>query len=253
MKQSRKKHNFVKSRGLGRYLIALLAFGLLLHFAGRPLIARIKSHPIFTVRNVVVEGARYLEQNEIIKTSSVEMGANIFDIDLRMISQSLKEVYTAEYFAVYRRLPDTITIRISERKPVALLNMKTLIGIDADGVPLPHIDASFVETLPIMTGISNLKSLSDSTVKARLTTGLMLLEIISEDTPGIYQRISEIDVTNVAELGITLVDNGLEVIIGANDWARKISTLDRVIDEVLERVETVKAVDIRFGEKIYVR
>ena len=46
---------------------------------------------------------------------------------------------------------------------------------------------------------------------------------------------------------------GLEVIIGDSDWAKKIPVLDKIINEVTRREEAVKAVDIRFGEKIYVR
>jgi len=54
-------------------------------------------------------------------------------------------------------------------------------------------------------------------------------------------------------MGIMLIDNGLEVIIGDDDWARKIPTLEHVISKVTEQIETVKAIDIRYGEKIFVR
>ena len=79
-----------------------------------------------------------------------------------------------------------------------------------------------------------------------------MLGHIYEGAPSVYNRISEVDVSNMAKMGICLVDNGLEVIIGDSDWARKIPVLDKVINEVTKREEAVKAIDIRFGEPIEV-
>ena len=45
----------------------------------------------------------------------------------------------------------------------------------------------------------------------------------------------------------------IEVIVGEKDWVRKISVLDKVINEVTSRRDAVKAVDIRFGETVVVK
>lgn len=239
--------------GIGRYLTGMVLMAVVLRFAGMPVVKLLISHPVFNIRNVVIEGTVYLDKEEIMGKAMIKEGQNIFEEDLGKISKTLKAAYTAEDFTVFRRLPDTITIRVQERKPVAMLNMDTLIGVDADGTPLPQVGASNVETLPIITGIENVSSLSNPAVKARLVTGLRLLARISDDAPTVYQRISEVDVTSLTEMGIMLIDNGLEVIIGDDDWARKIPTLEHVISKVTEQIETVKAIDIRYGEKIFVR
>ena len=239
--------------GLGRYLIGIVLVTVVLRFAGVPVVERIVSHPVFNVRNVVVEGAGYLNEKEIIETAMINTGGNIFEVDVETVSRTLSAAFTAEDFTVFRRLPDTITIRVRERKPVALLNMDSLIGVDADGVPLPHIGADCVESLPIITGIEIASSISNPAVKARLVTGLKLLDRILDDAPAVYSRISEVDVSTMKEMGIMLIDNGLEVIIGDDEWERKIPSLERVISKVTEHIETVKAVDIRYKEKIFVR
>ena len=130
--------------------------------------------------------------------------------------------------------------------------MKELIGVDKNGVPLPYVGAELVENLPILTGIDNISALADSTVRARLQAGLNLLERIKDKAPSTYKRISEVNVSSMNTLGISLIDNGLEVIIGEKDWVRKIPVLDRVINEVTIDRKAVKAVDIRFGEKVIV-
>lgn len=239
--------------GLGRYIIGFIAIGLLYQFVGRAFLEHVKLHQIFNVRQVVVDGAQYIDSEEIIDVAAIEMGKNIFEIDIVKVSENLKSEFAAEDFAVYKSLPNSIMIRLHEKQPVALLNMKELIGVDKHGVPLPHVGADLVESLPIVTGINSISSLSDSSVKARLIAGLNLLKRISDKAPSTYKRISEIDVSSMNTMGISLIDNGLEVIIGEKDWTRKIPVLDKVINEVTSRRNAVKAVDIRFGEIVVVK
>lgn len=239
--------------GFVRFLLICALFTVGVRYAGMPVVRSIAAHPVFNVRNVTVEGARYINPEKIIETACIELETNIYEIDIEGISQTLENAFAAEDFTVFRRLPNTVVIEVRERKPVALLNMKTLVGVDENGVPLPHVGADMVESLPIISGIRTVSSLSDSTVKERLLKGLSMLDRISKDAPSVYTRISEVDVSNMASMGICLVDNGLEVIIGDSDWSKKIPVLDKVINEVTRRKEAVKAVDIRYGGKVFVR
>ena len=249
------KRKFGKVRhhvGLGRYFIGFIAIILLYQFVIEPALRHIMSHQIFNVRQVVVDDAQYIDSEKIIKTAGIEIGKNIFEIDMRKVFEILESEFPAGDFTVYKSLPNSITIRVYEKNPVALLNMKELIGVDKNGVPLPYVGAELVENLPILTGIDNISALSDSAVRARLQAGLNLLERIKDKAPSTYKRISEINVSNMSTLGISLIDNGLEVIIGEKDWVRKIPVLDRIINEVTVSREKVKSVDIRFGENVIV-
>ncbi|MFC1538427.1 cell division protein FtsQ/DivIB [Candidatus Latescibacterota bacterium] len=248
----RKSGKTIKGMGLGLYLFGLVALVLCYQFALVPVKNHILSHQIFNVIDVEVDGAEYIDSDKIINTASIDIGENIFEIDIRTVSEKLENEYTAEDFTVYKKLPNSIKIKVNEKTPVALLNMKELIGVDKNGVPLPHIGAELAENLPILTGISTVSSLSDSAVSERLKAGLNLLEKIKDNAPSTYKRISEINISDMNTLGISLIDNGLEVIIGEKDWIRKIPVLDKVINEITMNRKEVKAVDIRFGEKIIV-
>ena len=237
---------------IARFIVACLILGAVAKFLGVPIVQKVASHPVFMVREVVVEGARYIDSEKISASAGIEPGINIFDVDLAGVAQALKNEYTAENFTVFRRLPQTVVIEVYERKPVALLNMKTLVGVDSEGVPLPHIGAGMIDSLPIISGISSVSSLSDSTTRVRLISGLRMLDRISSEAPAVYSRISEVDVTNMAEMGISLVDNGIRVIIGDQDWKSKIPKLDRIINEVTRRRDKVKTVDVRIPDKVIV-
>ncbi len=239
--------------GRGRYLILLAAAVLAYKFAVQPAIEKIKANPVFTVRNVTVEGVDYIDPGEIIATAAIAEGSNIFDLDYAGIDSVLERSFAAEDFVVYKRLPDTVAIRIRERQPVAVLNVGELIGVDAEGVPLPHIGANFAESLPVITGVKNVSSLADSTTRNRLMTGLDLMKRISKESPAVYNRISEVNVDSMSKMGITLIDSGLEVIIGSEEWERKMPILEKTIDSINTGLEKVKAVDIRFKERLFIR
>ncbi len=237
----------------GRYIIGLALAALLGKYVGMPMVEAVRSHPVFSIRNVVVEGADYIEPEEIIQTADIPRGENIFDFDIAAIAEHLETSYAAEDFVVYKKLPDTVAIKVRERKPVALLNANKIIGVDENGVPLPHVGASYVETLPIISGISSVEALSDSSTLERLKSGIALLGAISEKSPGVYGRISEVDVSSISDMGITLLDNGLQVIIGSDDWNEKVPKLEDIIGRVGRQMEAVRAVDIRFGDKLFIR
>jgi len=55
------------------------------------------------------------------------------------------------------------------------------------------------------------------------------------------------------DLGVSLIDNGLQVIIGSDEWNKKIPILDKVITEIIARSEKVKALDLRFDEAVVVK
>ncbi|MFC1508226.1 cell division protein FtsQ/DivIB [Candidatus Omnitrophota bacterium] len=238
--------------GIIRFAAVCIALATVVRYVGVPVVRTVSKHPIFHVREVVVEGAQYLDSDKIFTAANIQQGANIFDLDLMRSARKLKSEFSAEKFTVFRRLPYTVVIEVHERKPVALLNMNKLVGVDSKGVTLPHIGADMVDTLPIITGIKTVSSLSDSTTKQRIVSGIRMLEHISKEAPAVYSRISEVDVTNLADMGISLVDNGLHVIIGNNNWKSKIPNLERVINEVTWRRENAKSLDIRFENKVIV-
>ncbi|MFC1490069.1 cell division protein FtsQ/DivIB [Candidatus Latescibacterota bacterium] len=250
--KSGKRRKTGSGLGLGRFLLGMIVLGLFYQFAVAPVMKSIMAHQIFNVIDVDVMGAEYIDSDEILNAAAIEIGNNIFEINIRNVSETLENNFTAEDFTVYKKLPNSIIINVNEKIPVALLNMNELIGVDKNGVPLPHIGAELAANLPILTGISSVASLSDSVAVERLKAGLALLEKIKEKAPTTYKRISEINVSNMSTLGISLIDNGLEVIIGEKDWIRKIPVLDKTINKITMNRQAVKAVDIRFGDKVIV-
>jgi cell division septal protein FtsQ len=232
---------------IGRYLILLVIVAACLFAGGKYAVDYAAALPVFTVHKVVVGGARYISRDKIIASSGIKPGCGLFNVNLVNVAIRLNQEYAARDFIVYRRLPDTIVIKVQERKPVALLGTEKVMGVDNEGVPLPYVGQDMVSTLPIVSGIKSAASMSDPQVKARVVSGLKLLDTISKNCPELMKRISDI---NVSTMGINL-DNGLEVIIGETDWPEKVQNLEKWIDGVTGRLDSVKTLDLshmRFDE-----
>lgn len=250
----RKKGKLIpRTAGFGRYVLLVLVLAAMWKWALPAVTAGITANPVFTLRHIQVEGAAYLDPAGLEKVAGIETGGNIFHTDLAGAATKLTSSFAAERFTVYRKLPDTVVIRVHERTPVALVNADRLIGVDREGVPLPHIGASNVETLPIISGVQTVRALEDSTVRAHVLAGIDLLDRVSKQSPSVYKRISEVNVAEVSRMGITLVDNGLEVIVGDTNWDAIIPSLEGVVYRVTRQVDSLRVVDLRFGEKIFVR
>jgi hypothetical protein len=143
---------------------------------------------------------------------------------------------------------------VRERRPVALINVGKLIGVDANGVPLPHIGAAMADSLPIITGIDGgLSSLANPAVRNRLLSGLKLLDAIARQSPSVYKRISEINVSSLSGMGFNLIDTGLDVIIGENGWGEKLPNLERVINQVTGSMDSVITLDMRIPGKLFLK
>ena len=137
----------------GRYLILFVILGALVWAGDKLLLDRIIAMPVFTVRTILVEGTQHLDKELILKSAAIHPGENIFRTDLEKASRSLRNDFAAQDFTLFRKLPDTIVIRVVERRPVALVNDGELVGVDAQGVFLPHIGADMIDSLPIITGV----------------------------------------------------------------------------------------------------
>ena len=105
---------------IGRYVILLLFLAAGLFAGGKYVVDYAAALPVFTVRHVSVAGTQYMDRNKVIASSGIKPGSGLFDVNLIGVSLKLSKEYAACNFIVFRRLPDTIVIKVRERKPVAL-------------------------------------------------------------------------------------------------------------------------------------
>jgi hypothetical protein len=128
---------------LGAVVAALLASQ-----AGR-VRAALAEVELFRVKDVEVEGARYVSAAEVTGALRLSPTASVWD-DRAPLEARVSGHPLVSSARIGRRLPSTLVVRIDEREPVALLATPTLEPVDARGRTLPLDPARHRLDLPLL-------------------------------------------------------------------------------------------------------
>lgn len=154
-------------RGAGRFRLRRIAVRRaegrrrlrLVVWIGGPFLAvgvvlAILASPLFGVRNVVVDGARYTSKMTLTKADDLVRGKSIFSVDLGAVEELLKADPWVRDAQVRRRFPSSVYFDIAERTPVAwyLGSDNQARVIDVDGRVITVLNGQPTEYTQI-TGI----------------------------------------------------------------------------------------------------
>ena len=107
----------------------------------------------FSVSNLVIEGRDNVAATNLIGLIGVEKGDPIFGADLSAIESRLEQVSWVQDARVERRLPDTLYVHLTERKPIALWQRQGKLSlVDVEGVVLADSNLDKFRDLPIIVG-----------------------------------------------------------------------------------------------------
>jgi cell division protein FtsQ len=107
----------------------------------------------FKVRNIMVDGRRYTDPDTLKAMVNMEKGDPIFAFHPGEAKAMIEKISWVKSAHVERRLPDTIYIRLEERKPLALWQRNQKLAlIDSDGVVLTDQNLSRWKKLMIVVG-----------------------------------------------------------------------------------------------------
>lgn len=128
----------------------------------------------FAVASIEVQADDKNLQDEIRAASRVRPGMNLIGLDLAAVKQNVEKISQADSVSVERALPHTLRIRVTERTPVAQVNVLRTDGnaelsvkifqLDASGMVMlsPNAAQTLVplaqaeSALPVITGIDPL-------------------------------------------------------------------------------------------------
>lgn len=228
-----------------------------------------QSAPTFAVSDVAVIGADVASKSEIIALSGVARGENIFRTDLIAAQTRLEHDRRFENVFVRRILPNHIEIYLRERKPIALVQLDQLYGVDYDGQIVPAPPLERLSNLPVVTGILSEKSsliqavvdgkttfqaLSDSILlNARVDRALYVIEMIRTFAPEFVNQISEVNVALAHDPIIYTTANSTAVRLGIGHYPGKIKRLNQIFERLKQDKIDTRWIDLRFDGQVVVR
>jgi cell division protein FtsQ len=105
--------------------------------------------PVFAVRHVDVRGAHHRSVAQILARAGVPAGANLLWLDTAAIARRLEADPWVARASVRRSLPRSLSVEVTERSPIAVLEGPGPTLLAADGTGLGPAPAD--ERLPIVT------------------------------------------------------------------------------------------------------
>jgi cell division protein FtsQ len=185
------------------------------------------------IREVRFEGLSRATAEELLELSPAQRGDHLLLCDADAVSAALRRHPWVASAEVRRELPDTLAVRISERRAAALVDLGGLYLVDGGGEVFKRAVPGDGLDLPVVTGVAREAWVERrEEVRPLLSGAIALLGRWAERGLDRRERISEIHVH--PDFGTTLFtgDDGLEIRLGHGDLPEKLQRLERVLSAV---------------------
>lgn len=199
----------------------------------------LRQFAFFRVRKVEILGARYTPANEVLDRLHVDTLRSVWD-PLGPLVQRVQTHPQVERVVVTRKLPGTLVVELTERRPVALVPTRDgLRAVDERGRALPLDPSRTPVDAPVVTGAP------------RDTAVYHLLGAMLRDAPRLYARISSITRTGNDEILLRVAN--LDVRAMTSVTLARLSDIEPVERDLAQRQLRPVELDLRYRDQVIAR
>jgi len=190
----------------------------------------------FAITSIEVAGSERRPSPAIVAESGLISGTNIFAADLDAARARLLQDPWIVDATLVRRLPGTVSIHISERRPAALVALdETYLATD-DGVPFKKLEPDDPIDLPLVTGVTPERVGADRDGASRtIGRAIDLAAEYQRSALGKRSPLQEVHVGADGQFALVVGHSGLELVLGGPPFRRKLDLASRVMAEVERR------------------
>ncbi len=222
---------------------------------------RAQSSPLdsspFGIDILEVRGLRLLDGELILAASGIEVGTDLFDVDLDRLSDRLERLVWVREARVVRKPPDRLIVHLEERRRLAWVDWRGVqYGLDREGVLLPpeRMPAESIEDLDLpVLRVTALVAEGDTVRAGQAVTDSTTLRLLAwlhqafEHAPDLTQEISEVADLDGSGVRLRLVADGLEVRIPPEHVEERMAVLREVLKRVYREFPNPSYLDLRFA------
>jgi cell division septal protein FtsQ len=208
----------------------------------------VKTHPYFAVSSIVVHGHLRLDREEVLRWAEVADGMSIWDASPAAVRLRVQRSPWVEQAQVRREFPNYVSIRIQERRPVALAQLDELTYVDRRGRLLGPLRTDDSRDFVVVTGLQHAE---EEFAQIGLHRALELLRLC--ERMACFDAMSELHVDR--HRGVTLfpVHQSVSVVLGWGGWREKLARATRVLAAWQEQIDRLAVVDVSFRNLVVVR
>ena len=208
----------------------------------------------FRVASVQVISTGRIEAGLIREISGVQNGLSMFDLDLNTIGARIEKnpwVATAE---VERVFPRTVTIKVTEFTPAAIINHGCLYYVAQDGTIFKPLEMGEKINFPLLTGMEQKDILQNQKETRLLLAGAVrLAELLRTRKSFNLEKLSEIHIDPLQGYELMTLQGGVPVKIGFDNFEPKLARLDRIYAEIESRLSVTQYIDLNAADRVVVK
>ncbi len=211
---------------------------------------------LLQVDRILVRGTDRLSSGEVLALLAGLRGENIVWADLSAWRLRLLASPWVRDAALRRLLPSTVEVVVSERQPIGIARIGgRLYLVDERAVVMDEYGSQHADfDLPIIDGLSPPAAVAEGrrTDAARVELAARLIASVGS-RPEIARRVSQVDVSDLHNAAVILSGDPAVLYVGEDRFLPRLQSYVDLAEALRERVQQIDSVDLRFGDRIYVR
>ena len=238
---------------LGKIAAGLFALSLIcgILYGTRRLI---DSTTFFQLRNIEVSSSKRLNREEILGLAGIEPGNDLLRMNLKRMGEHILQNPWVETVRINRYFPNGISIAITEREPVAIVNMGFIYYLDKNANVFKVLKQGDRLDYPVVTGFSEEELSTDPKgTREALQATSELLKILHEKGAFILADVSEIHYDKGYGFTMFTASGALPVKIGAGEFGAKVERFARIYRDLMAQRPALQYIDLDYNDKIIIK
>lgn len=220
-------------------------------YAGYRAVAVVAGLEIFRIDQINVRGNHRLSSGEVLAMLENLRGRSVLTVDLAEWRRALLSSPWVADASLRRTLPSTVDVVIHERAPLGIGRIDgALFLVDDRGAVIDEYGPNYADLdLPIIDGL-----LATGEAQADLYRALLARRLLDAlRVRNMASQISQIDVSDSRNAVVLLEGDPTLIRLGNERFVERLQSYRELAPALREQVPAIDYVDLRFGERVYVR
>jgi cell division septal protein FtsQ len=225
----------------------------------------------FAVQSIEVQTDGVIAPEQLRRWTRVRPGANLIALDLASVKRNLELVSTIDSVSVERVLPHTLKVRVTERSPVAQVNVPLAGGaggitvsvfqMDANGYVMQPLDprlstiplAQVNEQLPLITGLNVYELQPGHRVESpQVQAALELVGAFGHSPMAGLVNLRRVDVSQPGVV-VATTGQGSEITFALAELDQQLARWRKIYDWGQTMSKTIASADLAVSNNVPVR
>ena len=252
-------------------LVTVLALYLVWRIGEATLNAFVYDNADFAIQQIDVQTDGVIAPEQLRRWTGVKPGANLIALDLAAVKRNLELVSVIDSVSVERVLPRTLKIRVTERDPIAQVNVPRADGangiavsvfqLDADGMVMQPLDprlctiplAQMNSQLPVIAGVNAFQLQPGRRMELpQVQVALQLIAAFAKSPMAGLVDLRRVDISAPGVL-VGTTGQGSEITFGLDNLDQQLRRWRQIYDLGVRQQRAIASVDLAVANNVPVR